>query len=149
MFEVKLTLGCTPELLAAIGKLSAALENNASARQRPSGDTATHAGPAPAVPSTVGTQTPADPPAQPTVEPQTPADPPTQPTVETQTPADPPKGSISLDAISHAGAALLDQGRMPELIALLDRYGVKAITQLDASQYDAVAADLRALGAAI
>ena len=56
---------------------------------------------------------------------------------------------ITLDAISRAGAALVDQGKMQQIMALLGKYGVQAITQLNASAYEAFAADLRALGAAI
>lgn len=55
--------------------------------------------------------------------------------------------SYTLDDLSNAGAALIDQGKMPQLIELLGKYGVQAITQLDAGVYSAVAADLKALGA--
>ena len=56
---------------------------------------------------------------------------------------------ITLDMISRAGAALVDQGKMPQIMGLLTKYGVQAITQLNANTYDAFAADLRALGASI
>ena len=55
--------------------------------------------------------------------------------------------SYTLDDLSKAGAALIDQGKMPQLLELLNKYGVQAITQLDASAYPALAEDLKALGA--
>lgn len=64
-------------------------------------------------------------------------------------PAQTQAAPITLDAISRAGAALVDQGKMQQIMALLGKYGVQAITQLNANAYEAFAADLRALGAAI
>lgn len=55
--------------------------------------------------------------------------------------------SYTLDQISRAGAALVDAGKMEQLVSLLTKYGVSAITQLAADQYGAFAAELRALGA--
>lgn len=55
--------------------------------------------------------------------------------------------SYTLDVISKAGAALIDQGKMMQLCDLLERYGVHAITQLPAERYPAFVADLKALGA--
>lgn len=57
--------------------------------------------------------------------------------------------AVDLEAISRAGAALIDQGKMPQVMALLQKYGVQAITQLQASTYPAFAEELRGLGAAI
>lgn len=57
--------------------------------------------------------------------------------------------SYTLDDLSKAGAALIDQGKMPQLLELLKKYGVQAITQLDTSMYSALAEDLKALGAKI
>ena len=57
---------------------------------------------------------------------------------------------IDLDTISRAGAALVDQGKMADVLKILqEKYGIFAVTQLDPSQYPAFAADLRALGANI
>lgn len=53
----------------------------------------------------------------------------------------------TLDDLSNAGAALIDAGKMPQLLDLLARYGVQALTQLDPSTYPAVATELIALGA--
>lgn len=54
---------------------------------------------------------------------------------------------ITVDELSRAGAELIDQGKMPQLIELLKKYNVQAITQLKPEQYASVKADLIALGA--
>ena len=55
-----------------------------------------------------------------------------------------------LDTISRAGAALVDQGKMQDVLKILqEKYGIFAVTQLDPAQYPAFADDLRALGANI
>ena len=69
--------------------------------------------------------------------------------VEVNAPAPAAEKEYSLDEISRAGAALIDQGKMPDLLALLKNYGVQAVTQLDKSRYPAFVEDLRALGARI
>jgi ABC-type hemin transport system substrate-binding protein len=56
---------------------------------------------------------------------------------------------ITRDMIARAGAGLIDQGKMQEVLAALKSYGVAAITQLRDDQMDAFGADLRALGANI
>lgn len=57
--------------------------------------------------------------------------------------------SVTLEELSRAGAALATQGKMAELMAIMPKYGVQALTQLKPEQYAAVADDLRALGAQI
>ena len=57
--------------------------------------------------------------------------------------------TLDLDTISRAGAALIDQGKMQDVLQLLQRYNVMAVNQLDPSQFPAFADDLRALGASI
>ena len=57
--------------------------------------------------------------------------------------------AITLDALSRAGAALIDQGKMQQVMATIKKYGVLTITQIPPSQFPALAADLRALGAAL
>ena len=57
--------------------------------------------------------------------------------------------TYSLDQISRAGASLVDAGKIEQLLQLLNRYSVQAITQLQPEQYGAFATDLRALGAQI
>lgn len=78
----------------------------------------------------------------------TPAPDPAPATVATTAPAEPAK-SYTVDDLSRAGATLIDQGKMPQLIDLLKKYGVQAVTQLDASQYPAFVEDMKALGAAL
>ena len=69
----------------------------------------------------------------------------------TPAPAVPVTGApaYTLDQISRAGASLVDAGKMPQLLELLGRYGVQAVTQLKPEQYGAFATELRALGAQI
>ena len=57
--------------------------------------------------------------------------------------------TYTLDQISRAGASLVDAGKMQQLLELLGRYGVQAVTQLQTEQYGAFATELRALGAQI
>lgn len=57
--------------------------------------------------------------------------------------------AITLDAICNAGAKLVEQGQMNQVIALLGKYGVQAVNQIRPEQYEAFAADLRGLGAQI
>lgn len=59
------------------------------------------------------------------------------------------KTPITLEAISRAGAALVDQGKMQQIMGLLSKYGVQAITQLQPNTYEAFAAEMRTLGAQI
>lgn len=60
-----------------------------------------------------------------------------------------PEAAIDLSVIARAGAGLVDQGKMPEIMNLLKNYNVRAITELKQEQYSDFARDLRALGAAI
>ena len=57
--------------------------------------------------------------------------------------------ALDLGMISRAGAALIDAGKLPEVMALLKKYGVDAVTQLRPEQYGGFAAEMRALGAQI
>ena len=57
--------------------------------------------------------------------------------------------AYTLDQIARAGAALVDAGKMDQLLALLGQYGVRAVTQLQPEQYGAFATELRGLGAQI
>lgn len=57
--------------------------------------------------------------------------------------------TYTLDQISRAGASLVDAGKMQQLLELLGRYGVQAVTQLQPEQYGTFATELRALGAQI
>ena len=82
--------------------------------------------------------TPAPAPAEPVkVEPAAPA----QDTAGTKT--------YTREEIARAGSALVTLGKMQELLALLQRYGVASVAQLGPEQYGAFAADLIALGASL
>lgn len=78
--------------------------------------------------------------------------PPVTPTtafVSMPTPSPTSDKKITAEDISRAGAALVDQGKMADVINLLRSYGVQAITQLKEDVYPAFANDLRALGAVL
>lgn len=82
----------------------------------------------------------------------TPAAPPVtpMPTAAAPAPAVPVTApTYTLDQIAKAGANLVDAGKMEQLLALLTKYGVQAVTQLTPDQYGAFATELRALGAQI
>ena len=57
--------------------------------------------------------------------------------------------TYTVEQIGKAGADLVSQdaAKMPELLALLQKYGVQAITQLKPEQLGAFATELRGLGA--
>ena len=87
--------------------------------------------------------------AEPAVEevaaPATPA--PVLPQIPAADPA--PMKKYTREEIATAGSALVTQGKMNELLALLQKYGVQSVAQLGEAQYGAFAADLKALGAAL
>ena len=75
---------------------------------------------------------------------------PTPPAAPVQAQPAPSVSVPTIEAISRAGAALCEQGKMPQLIDLLGRYGVQAVTQLKGATDDvllAFAGELKALGA--
>lgn len=55
----------------------------------------------------------------------------------------------TLDMIATAGSALIDAGKISQLMQLLSKFGVASLTELAPENYGAMAADLRALGASI
>lgn len=154
MLEMKIKIEADAAVLKAIDKLTTALEKNAvnisvpqdtPAPVAPVATPVTHA-PVPPVtlpPATVvptqPTPTPAPAPAAPaqTVAPTNPA-----PTVPVTT-----APTYTLDQIAKAGASLVDAGKMEQLLALLAKYGVQAVTQLQPDQYGVFATELRTLGA--
>ena len=152
MLEMKIKIEADAAVLKAIDRLTTALEKNTvniSVPQdtpvpvAPVATPVTHA-PVPPVtmpPATVApTQpTPAPAPAAPaqTVAPTNPA-----PTVPVTT-----APTYTLDQIAKAGASLVDAGKMEQLLALLAKYGVQAVTQLQPDQYGVFATELRTLGA--
>ena len=133
-----------PALVAAVEKMPAPA---AVPPQMPAPAT----GPAPAMPQTPGpAPAPVTPPPAPAA-PVTPPAPAPAPAPQTAAPVMPVAGAptYTLDQISKAGAALVDAGKMEPLLALLTKYGVQAITQLQPAQYGVFATELRALGAQI
>lgn len=60
-----------------------------------------------------------------------------------------PATGVTLDAIINAGAGLVEKGMMAQVVALLGKYGLQAVNQLQPAQYEPFAAELRTLGAAI
>jgi len=153
MHELKLKIEA-PELVAAIEKLAAILPVGqtltaltdiapitSSALQPP----VTAPEVAATSPTTVDSAPVSSPPAVP-VEPSTPVAPAAPPT-----PVVPVAGDLTytLDQIAKAGASLVDAGKMEQLLSLLSKYGVQAVTQLAPEHYGAFATELRALGAQI
>jgi len=57
--------------------------------------------------------------------------------------------SYTIEDITKAGSALLDAGKMSDLMNLLARHGVQAVTMLKPEQFTSVAAGMRELGANI
>lgn len=55
----------------------------------------------------------------------------------------------TLEMIATAGSALIDAGKLDQLMALLGKYGVDSLTNLAPENYGAIAQELRALGARI
>lgn len=163
MLEMKIKIEADAAVLKAIDKLTTALEKSAvnisvpqdtPAPVAPVAPVATPVTPAPVPPVTmppasavptqptpapVATPTPAPAPAAPaqTVAPTNPA-----PTVPVTT-----APTYTLDQIAKAGASLVDAGKMEQLLALLAKYGVQAVTQLQPDQYGVFATELRTLGA--
>lgn len=134
MLEMKIKIEADAAVLKAIDKLTTALEKNAVNISVPQ-DT-----PAPVAPvATPVTHAPVPPVTMPpaTVAPTNPA-----PTVPVTT-----APTYTLGQIAKAGASLVDAGKMEQLLALLAKYGVQAVTQLQPDQYGVFATELRTLGA--
>lgn len=154
MFEVKVTVEI-PGLPEAINALANAVSKTPTAPVQ-----AISATPAPVIPAPVEAPVAQAPVAVPApvaapvaVPTPVPAPAPVPPATTAQTypatTATPPSEvtHVTLDDLGRAGATLIDAGKMPQLIALLGKYGVQAVTQLQPAQFGAFADDLRALGA--
>lgn len=144
MMEMKIKID-VPELVAAVEKLAAAIDKTALNITVPNEGTLnfnTPAGNAPVAPAPVQTAPTPAPVAAPPVTPM--------PTAAAPAPAVPVTApTYTLDQIAKAGANLVNAGKMEQLLALLTKYGVQAVTQLTPDQYGAFATELRALGAQI
>ena len=148
MLEIKVTIEA-PALTEALNNLAVSFgkgiaEKTPAPKANEIPDTQAQETPTAPEMSVPTTAAPVPPTQQPTVQQTV-----TQAQMTTTAPAQTQAAPITLDAISRAGAALVDQGKMQQIMALLGKYGVQAITQLNANAYEAFAADLRALGAAI
>ena len=150
MFEAKIIID-TPELAASINNLAKALVSNANATTYLASVTKNEVAPKfaeanknKAAVNPASTDTPVEVAQTPTAPAQEAAKA-TQPEIAPEN-AQPVK-TYTIDDLSRAGAELIDQGKMPQLIDLLKRHGVQAITQLKPEQYGAVATELNALGA--
>lgn len=107
--------------------------------------------PSPVTPTQTPTPAPAAPVAAPSPAPAPTAGQTSAAPGNTPAPTVPVAGAptYTLDQISRAGASLVDAGKMQQLLELLGRYGVQAVTQLQPEQYGAFATELRGLGAQI
>lgn len=157
MMEMKITVEA-PDLAASILKLAKAIASGPDPdiltpdEPLPVASYPTAPAPAPVSPAPVTpTQTPA-----PTATPPVAAPAPTVGQTSaapgnTPAPTVPVTGAptYTLDQISRAGGSLVDAGKMQQLLELLGRYGVQAVTQLQPEQYGAFATELRALGSQI
>ena len=96
-------------------------------------------------------------PVQPSQAPQTQPTPqvpvqqpqPVQPQPTSQAPVTTSTPQYTLEDLARAAVPLQDAGRGQDLMALLQKYNVMSMTQLDPSVFGAFATDLRALGAQI
>lgn len=166
MMEMKITVEA-PDLAASILKLAEAIASGPDpallipdeplpVSAYPATPVAAPVSPAPVNPTPGPAPTTAAPVAAPSPSPTPVTNAPTAgPTSaapgNTPAPAVPVTGApaYTLDQISRAGASLVDAGKMQQLLELLGRYGVQAVTQLKPEQYGAFATELRALGAQI
>lgn len=134
MLEINVTVAA-PELAGAIQSLAAALSG--AALPTPASPVA----PPPAPVQPPAAVAPAAAPAAAPAPTQPPAAPPVVPVAAAPT--------YNRDQIMTAGAALIDAGKINELMGLLNNFGVQAVTQLKQDQLGAFATELRKLGAQI
>ena len=156
MMEMKIKIE-VPDLAAAICKLAAAItppDINTLTPDEPRGipaaaPVAPVAAPAPAAPvnPTPAPVAPVAAPVAPTAP--VPTEQPAAPVAQAPTAVPVTAPTYTLDQIARAGASLVDAGKMEQLLALLARYGVAAVTQLQPDQFGVFATELRALGAQI
>ena len=116
-----------------------AFVNTAPPQQIPVPDNGMIANPSTAAASSVVAPTPAAMPAAPVAA--------ATPSPVAEAPSAPAPAAYTMDDLGRAGATLIDAGKMPQLIALLGKFGVQAVTQLKAEQFAAFADELKALGA--
>lgn len=152
MLEMKITITAEDVVIAAINNLAKALEkaephtvftqngeNNTQIKNAAANPTPAPTAPV-QVPGAPLSATPAQTgaPVAPTAPVAAPA-----PTVPTAAP------QYTLEMIATAGSALIDAGKLDQLMALLGKFGVDSLTNLDPKHYGTIAMELRALGAKI
>lgn len=143
MFEIKMTIEI-PGLPEALNALAGAIGKQPEFVCHQHGGNNHHIDNA----GVVNVDFPAAPaPAAPVVNPTTPVQPTAPTTAAPTAPVAAPAESYTVEALSRAGAALIDAGKMPQLLALLGKFGVQAVTQLPKEAYSAFGAELKALGA--
>ena len=140
MIEVKITVEI-PGLPEALNALAAAMQGNAP---RPTAE-----GPGSEAPKPVTYTNPSTAAASSVTDPTRAASPDAAGAAAAPSPNVSPSEAptITVDDLGRAGASLIDAGKMPQLIALLGKYGVQAITQLQPPAFPAFAEELKALGA--
>lgn len=160
MLEMKITITAA-DLAAAINNLAAALDGKNLKHVAKAGAPAASA---PVNPTPAPVATPAQAPGAPLSATPAQTATPIAPTVPVAAPAPAatPAANVApapavptsapqytLDMIATAGSALIDAGKMDQLMQLLGKFGVASLTELAPESYGAVANELRALGAAI
>lgn len=145
--NISLTISVTPEVIAAINSLTAAVSGIGQLKFD-FGSTG--------VPSAAPTSAPA---VAPSITPTVSAQPPVIVTVTdpalievapapaTTVPATAP--TYTIEQLAVAATQLMDAGKRPELVNLLTQFGVQALTALPKEQYGNFATQLRTLGAKI
>ena len=171
MLEMKVTITAATDLMAVLNNIAAALDgknphtvcnqfgadskhiDNAGTINMGVGGNAQPATPtAPVNPTPAPVAAPAQAPGAPLSATPAQTATPIAPTVPVATPAPAVPTSApqyTLDMIATAGSALIDAGKMDQLMGLLGKFGVASLTELAPESYGAVANELRALGAAI
>lgn len=155
MLEMKITITAEDVVIAAINNLAKALEkaephtvftqngeNNTQIKNAAANPT-----PAPTAPAQVPGAPLSATPAQ-TGAPVAHTAPVAAP-APTVTPVPTAAPQYTLEMIATAGSALIDAGKLDQLMALLGKFGVDSLTNLDPKHYGTIAMELRALGAKI
>lgn len=154
--DMKAFLQQSSELSPDVGAMTADLQPNMDAA--PTASPALQVAPAPntetpatvqepdaPAPETPATPSPATPVAPAPVAPSTPDPATPEPPVATVPTA--PAKEYSLDELLTATAPLMDAGKIADLQALMQKYGVASMMEIPKEKYGELATDLRALGA--
>lgn len=136
MLKVEFQFQTPEEATAAIQAVSALTNGTSALAPAPVAQPA----PAPVAPPPVAVA------PAPAATPPAPAEPTPAPPAAVPVAAAP---TFTREQIMTAGAALIDAGKMNELMGLLNTFGVQAVTQLKQDQLGTFATELRKLGAQI